>query len=310
MVLAGEYSSSSDLVISSVKYDDVNMALVEGSSQLVSGSVLKTELYYLLDANLPSTGSYVVEVIYSGNVNARCAGAISLSNVMQQPAEAVDSNSSEGYDTISTSITTLTEGAMLVDVAGCGVVGSFSPAVAGMVERFNISAISCTAAGSTKPVVSAGPAATSWTFAGANQLAHSLAAFAPATCNISGYVIEPNGVPVDGGLVSSDNGGGADITDPNGYYELIVQYGWSGTVTPAKTGYVFSPVERTYSDLTTDALDQNYEDIIIYDLDGDGSVGLGDVGIIHDNWLGNGPGDFDTDGNVDLHDFAEFALIW
>ncbi|HDM76124.1 MAG TPA: hypothetical protein ENG51_06585 [Deltaproteobacteria bacterium] len=45
-----------------------------------------------------------------------------------------------------------------------------------------------------------------------------------------------------------------------------------------------------------------------YDLDGDEVICWGDLAVIHQNWLGEGSGDFNNDGIVNLLDFAEFAL--
>jgi unsaturated chondroitin disaccharide hydrolase len=58
-----------------------------------------------------------------------------------------------------------------------------------------------------------------------------------------------------------------------------------------------------------------YDAYNIYDLDGDGSIGFGDVKIIGGNWLKTGddiPGDFynDETNTVNFLDFAEFAQVW
>jgi hypothetical protein len=153
----------------------------------------------------------------------------------------------------------------------------------------------------------------SWTHSGANRLAHSVAAFAPASRIIVGCISEPNGIPVEGVLVSADANGGSGVTDANGYYGVLVSAGWSGTVTPIKDGHLFAPYERAYSEVMTDLMDQNYEDISIYDLDTNRFIGWGDVGVIGDNWLQTGegiPGDFSGDETVDFLDFADFALVW
>ena len=52
--------------------------------------------------------------------------------------------------------------------------------------------------------------------------------------------------------------GGSVSADSSGNYSIAVPTGWSGTVTPSKPGYVFSPPNRTYSNVTTDQLAQNY----------------------------------------------------
>jgi len=45
---------------------------------------------------------------------------------------------------------------------------------------------------------------------------------------------------------------GNPVTNPLGYYTATVPYGWSGTVTPTKTGYAFTPPSYTYSSVTDD----------------------------------------------------------
>jgi len=312
--IVGKDGQANDLMTSGVTYNDVNMNPVEGSSEL-AGSYVKTELYYLLESNLPSPGSYMVEVSYFGNVSERCGGAISLFNVDQQGAEAVDTNSNEGMDSISTNISTVTDEAWVVDVVGCdNNNGLFSTATGGMVERFETSSDSSTAAGGTEVVDIAGMATMSWSYSsGANQLVQSAAAFAPARRTISGHILDTYDVPVDSVVVEANNGVDSDTSDPNGYYEVEVPYGWSGTVKPTKAGYMFNPSERAYSDVITHQLSQDYEDVSIYDVDLNGFIGWGDVGVIGENWLDDTGGnicDFDTDGYVNLKDFAKFAAVW
>jgi hypothetical protein len=317
--IAGDDNDTNDLVINSVKYNNVNMALVEGSSVIASSgdpiSYTKTELYYLLDSNLPSSpGNYTVTVTYNGNVSKRCGGAISLANVDQTAREAVAVNSNVDQNTISTNITTQTNSACIVDIVGCGSSGSFFALSDGMTERFDVNSGSSTAAGSTKSVESAQETTISWTHSGANRLAHSAAAFAPSSHTIAGHINEPNDMPIENVLVSADMGG-SDTTDANGYYELWVSYDWSGAVTPQKDGYLFAPLERTYSNVVADLSGQNYKNVIIYDLDNNGFIGWGDLKIICDNWLQTGsnvPGDVhkNEDNIVNFLDFAEFAAIW
>lgn len=181
--IAAEDSSPNDLTINSVTYNGVDMDPIPGTSSSVGTSYLqKTELYYLLDNELPSAGSYSVVITYSGSVDNINGGAISLTNVAQQPVEAVAVNANTSSSTISTNITTLTNGAWVIDVVGCGNSGSFSTTTGGMQERWDVSASSASGAGSTKPVASAGLTTMSWQQSGANRLAHSLAAFAPLSC--------------------------------------------------------------------------------------------------------------------------------
>jgi len=130
------------------------------------------------------------------------------------------------------------------------------------------------------------------------------------TYGISGCILDLNDVPIDGVLVSADNGGGLDTTDPNGYYEVWVSYNWSGTVTPTDEEYTFAPANRPYSNVLADQTYQDYVGTSIYDLYPDGIIDLLDLDVLCENWLTTGPGDFDNDGTVDFRDFAEFANVW
>ena len=75
---------------------------------------------------------------------------------------------------------------------------------------------------------------------------------------ISGYVRSSSGNGFSGVTVTFNNGGGTDTTNSSGYYSREVTYGWSGTVTPVRGGYSFVPVSRSYSNVTTDQLNQDY----------------------------------------------------
>jgi hypothetical protein len=52
--------------------------------------------------------------------------------------------------------------------------------------------------------------------------------------------------------------GGTTTSNQNGDYFITVDSGWSGTVTPSKAGYVFSPVQKSYSNLSENAINQDY----------------------------------------------------
>jgi len=72
--------------------------------------------------------------------------------------------------------------------------------------------------------------------------------------SIGGYIREPDGnTPVAGVVVDANsNGGSIDVTDANGYYEVMVPYNWSGTVMPIKEGYTFEPNGILYNNVITD----------------------------------------------------------
>ncbi|HEX2869089.1 MAG TPA: hypothetical protein VHO03_18755, partial [Ignavibacteriales bacterium] len=53
-------------------------------------------------------------------------------------------------------------------------------------------------------------------------------------------------------------------TDAAGNYSISVPYGWSGTLTPALTGYNFTPQNRAYSNVIQDVTGDNYAPASIY----------------------------------------------
>lgn len=62
------------------------------------------------------------------------------------------------------------------------------------------------------------------------------------------------------GVTLKYNDGGAKnvVSGAGGAYTLVVSYGWSGAVTPSKTGYTFSPTHKDYVNVTTSKGGQNY----------------------------------------------------
>jgi hypothetical protein len=88
------------------------------------------------------------------------------------------------------------------------------------------------------------------------------------TFKIAGYVLRSDLTPISDVNVSAENGGGPwtnrygggqDTTDVNGYYEVLVDYNWSGNVVPSKYAYAFEPNSRYYADVNEDyTADQNY----------------------------------------------------
>ncbi|MDD5328328.1 MAG: agmatine deiminase family protein, partial [Phycisphaerae bacterium] len=72
---------------------------------------------------------------------------------------------------------------------------------------------------------------------------------------ISG-TITSGGSPLSG--VTMNGLPGNPTTDGSGFYSAEVTSGWSGTVTPAKSGYTFTPTNRTYSNVTANQTSQNY----------------------------------------------------
>ena len=56
---------------------------------------------------------------------------------------------------------------------------------------------------------------------------------------------------------------GNPITGSDGTYRAIVDYDWSGTVTPMKVGYIFTPTSKPYSAVTRNQMNQDYRGTLI-----------------------------------------------
>jgi len=236
-----EDNVAASMVVTSVTYDGTAMTPVAGGSSTVdTGYIMKTDLYYMLDGALPAAGSYTVVVTYAAAVDQIGAGAISLANVAQQGAEAVNTATSTSTG-ISTNLTTLTDGAWIVDVAGCGNPGSMTATGAGQTERFDVATVSSTTAGSTMLVATAGSATMSWDFDGSvNRQSQAAAAFAPAT-----GAPPVNDPPVadagpDQNVTDNDDNGSEDVTlDGSGSSDsdgTIVSYEWEENSSQIATG--------------------------------------------------------------------------
>ena len=72
------------------------------------------------------------------------------------------------------------------------------------------------------------------------------------------YTISGNAGVADATLSYVDGATKTATADGTGNYTITVPSGWSGTVTPAKTGYAFSPPSRTYTNVVAEQITQNY----------------------------------------------------
>lgn len=132
----------------------------------------------------------------------------------------------------------------------------------------------------------------------------------PSLWTISGAVMDSQGAPVIGAVLDGLPGGPS--TSQDGTYTAIVQYGWSGTVVPRKSGLRFSPEARVYTSITTSQTSQDYTATTAADLDRDGDVDLQDAAIFGECLLGPAfpvrPGcelaDLDNDQDADQADFG------
>jgi hypothetical protein len=90
-----------------------------------------------------------------------------------------------------------------------------------------------------------------------------------------GYTISGN-AGTGGVILSYTDGSSKTATaDASGIYTLAVSYNWSGVVTPALVGYIFSPPSKTYTNVTSDLVNQNYTAVALYTISGNaGAAGV------------------------------------
>jgi polygalacturonase len=193
-----------------------------------SGSV-QTQLFYLLESELPAAGTYTITVNLAGAVTGVQGGAVSFLNVNQGPPEAVMTHKdTSGADLISTAITTLTNNAVVVDIVEDNNVAALT-ANSGQSVVFSASAASGTGGSSVKFTPTAGSTTLGWA-GSASRLVHSLAAFPPAT----------SAVPATYALTTSVAGGvGGTVTSNPNLAQYPVGTGVLLTASAA-TGYTFS----------------------------------------------------------------------
>ncbi|MCX7045566.1 MAG: FG-GAP-like repeat-containing protein [Candidatus Sumerlaeota bacterium] len=75
---------------------------------------------------------------------------------------------------------------------------------------------------------------------------------------ISGRVLTAAGLPVPDVTMLVSNGIDNALTDANGRYQVRVFRGWTGEITPAKTGHSFNPHFRSYDNVNADLANQNF----------------------------------------------------
>ena len=85
---------------------------------------------------------------------------------------------------------------------------------------------------------------------------------------ISGTILDDLSAPLSGVTVTPENGGGyytnkydgggVGTTNAAGYYEVLVDYDWSGSVTPTDNAYTFAPLSSSYSNVVAGLAAQDY----------------------------------------------------
>ena len=181
-------TAAADTAITGVTYG--GQALMQAAADInpTGPPFVRTELWYILEADLPAAGSHAIVVNYAGANDDRIVTATSVYNARQTapvPEATASSSADSGASPYTTGITTLTDNAWVFDEIGTGASTSFTPDAA-QLERCDTMGFAGLASGamSTKEVGAAGATTMEWTgFTTGSPTAHALAAFAPFVVN-------------------------------------------------------------------------------------------------------------------------------
>src|ERR1041385_5077981 len=73
-----------------------------------------------------------------------------------------------------------------------------------------------------------------------------------------GGAVSANGLPLTNVAFTATNGAACGPSNASGQYTCSVPPGWSGSITPQLSGYVFTPSSRSYSNVSVAQTAQNY----------------------------------------------------
>jgi len=163
-----------------VTYNGVSMIKVTNSDVTVgSGPYNGSALWYLLEASLPSTGSYTVEVTHSEAQDGPSSGSMSFTGAKQEAPEQATTGSAVSGSGKTTSITTQSANAMIVDVTSINNANTGTADESGQTERWDEQVATAAGMGSHRITTTAGSYNMTWTYSGGNtRITHSLISLA------------------------------------------------------------------------------------------------------------------------------------
>lgn len=89
------------------------------------------------------------------------------------------------------------------------------------------------------------------------------------------YLISGNAGTNAASLAYNDGGPKTATSNAGGDYSFSVPYNWSGTVTPSKAGYIFTPGARTYTNVLANQSSQDFTVVRFFTIAGDaGGTGI------------------------------------
>jgi multiple sugar transport system substrate-binding protein len=122
----------------------------------------------------------------------------------------------------------------------------------------------------------------------------TMSAAKPVSVNYTLHTYTISGNAGVGGATLSYTGGSPVTASSGGVYTITVPYGWSGTVTPSKTGYTFSPTSRAYTSVHANQTGQNYTALVAIT----GNAGVGGATL---SYTGGSPVTASSGGVYTIH---------
>ena len=276
---AGSSFNPASITYTSVSTDQVAQNYISSGSILITGTVVDSLGVAIPAATLTaSTGhtaatnasgvySFYLPAPFTGTVTPSKSGYVFTPSTTTYTAQAADIS---GQNYTAGAVITVSGRVTLNALGLAGATATFSTGETALTDiNGNFTAIVPRPYSGSVSIAKAGyfiaPASRSIVGATTNQTGLSFTAV--TAIPITGQILS-GGAPLPNVVVTFSNNGGVYQTDANGTYTGNVPSRWSGTITPTRTGYTFTPALRNLSNVTTAPAAQNFTGAAIYSISG------------------------------------------
>ncbi len=192
VIATADEDGSPDDVTSIDVGSNSDVGIFVGRENVGTSTDQQVELWRIMESDI-TTGSNTITVNYASSISGGGIVAMSYSNVAQQAEESENSSTVVNSINVSTDVTTLTDGALIISVVGNGESGSYSSHGSDQVEGADFATNSGVMSVTNEIKTTAGSDTQSHAASGsANRHAQYVAAFAPASggATVTDYKIE------------------------------------------------------------------------------------------------------------------------
>lgn len=164
--------------VSSATYNSVTSTAIRNDVAVGASFSNRSDIRYLLEANLPSTGVYTVVVNASGGCDELIGEASSYTGIAQQAPEANNGNNNTAGTSVSATLSTITNNALLIAAGASNNNQNHTPGNGLAERRQDAGSFSgSTLSSNDKNVPTAGSTTGSFSVPTSGRLAISMAAF-------------------------------------------------------------------------------------------------------------------------------------